>query len=168
MQAIPWEVDSFNMTDAYVAGFLDGDGSLVATVQSKPERKRVRFRIHLRVTFSQHWRHRGFMEQIQKHLGVGSLREVPSRKLVELVITNRSEVRTVVERLLPHLVLKKRQAELMLAAIAIYNANVVNVRSVLNDQDLEKVVAFVQEVRRLNSGTGGKRDTRKLFDPVTT
>ena len=165
MKAIPWEVDSKKFSSAYVAGFLDGDGSIVATLESRPERRRFPYRVRLKINFTQHSRHAQLIEKLQNFLGgIGSIRIVSSHNLVELVVQKREEVEAILRQLLPHIILKERQVKLMLEAIAIYKKSKVNVRSSLMEKEFEAIVKIVKAIRSLNSHTGGK----KLFDPVTT
>jgi hypothetical protein len=158
MKTIPWEVNSSKFSDSYVAGFLDGDGSIVATVERRPERRRFPYRIRLKINFTQHMRHYDMLVKLQQFLdGYGSLREIRSHNLVELVIQDRNEVKAVLKRLLPYLILKERQAKIMIAIIDIYDAAKVNVRSSISEKEFKKILALVREIRNINSGTGGKR-----------
>jgi len=158
MKTTPWEVDSSKFTDSYVAGFLDGDGSIVATVDKRPERRRFPYQIRLKLNFTQHMRHRDMLVKLRAYLGnMGSLRDVRTHNLAELVIQDRSQVKTILERLLPHLVLKERQAKIMLAAIAIFDGARVNVRSSLSEKEYGRILRMIRAIRNLNSGTGGKQ-----------
>lgn len=164
----PWEVNSKNVSDAYLAGFLDGDGSIVAVIEKRPDRRRFPYRVRLKINFTQHIRHKNLMLLFQEALGkIGSVRYVRSHNLSELVIQKRQDVRKTVERLVPHLILKQRQAKLMLAMIEIFDQGIVNVRSSLSDKDFEKLFAMAKELRNLNSGTGGKKNY-EIINPVTT
>ena len=170
METIPWEVDSSKFSDSYVAGFLDGDGSIVATVARRKEKRRFPYKIILRINFTQHSRHKIMLVALQRYLGgIGSIREVASHNLAELVIMDREQVKTLLLRLLPHLMIKNRQARLMLQAIAIFESRKVKVRSRLSEKDLRKIIKLIIKIRGLNSPTGGKRNLDfELFDPVTT
>ena len=169
MERIPWEVDnSLNIHDAYIAGFLDGDGSIVCSIEKRPERRRFPFRVRLKINFTQHIRHKNMLATIQNALGnIGHIRNVSQHNLAELVIQDRSDVKNTLKNLLPHLILKKRQARLMIGMIDIFDSGKVNVRSSLSDKDYAKLFAMAKELRNLNSNTGGKKNI-ELFDPVTT
>ena len=96
--------------------------------------------------------------KLQKFLGdAGSLRDVKSHNLSELVIQDRMEVKSTLTRLLPFIVLKERQAQIMLAIIAIYEKSRVNTRSSLSEKEFGKILRMVREIRSLNSRAGGKR-----------
>lgn len=168
MKTISWEVNASKLSDAYVAGFLDGDGSIMATVERRPERRRFPYRVRIRINFTQHERHRKLIEIIKHFLGdVGAVREVKSHHLVELVIQDRIEVEKTIDRLLPFIVLKERQAKIVLKILEIYKTAKVNSRSSLSEKEYLNILNLVQEIRKLNSRTGGKIEM-KAFNPVTT
>ena len=168
MKAIPWEVDASKLSNAYVAGFLDGDGSIMATVEKRPDRRRFPYRVRLRINFTQHERHRRLIEIIQEFLGgIGAVRREKSHKLVELVIQDRNSVEQTLNRLLPCIILKERQAKIMLDIIEIYKKATVKTRSSLTEKEYVSILTLVREIRNLNSRTGGKINL-KAFNPVTT
>ncbi len=113
METTPWEVVNLHISDAYIAGFFDGDGSVVATIikQNSDRYPNRPYRLMLKVNFTQHIRYRNILYHIKQHFGdVGSIRSIPSRNLAELVIQDRRQLKAVLIRVLPHLVLKYRQA----------------------------------------------------------
>ena len=168
METTPWEVNSKNVSDAYIAGFLDGDGSIVVHIEKRPDRRRFPYRARLRINFTQHIRHKNMLILLQHALGNrGTIREVRTHNFAELVIQKRSDVQATLQRLLPHIILKQRQARIMLAMIDVFNEGVVNVRSSLSDKDFEKIFAMAKELRDLNSGAGGKK-SYEIINPVTT
>ncbi len=168
METTPWEVNSRNISDGYIAGFLDGDGSIVVIVEKRPERKRFPYQIKLKINFTQHIRHKNMMMLLQEALGkVGSIRYIRTHSISELVIQKREDVEKILKRLLPHLILKQKQAKIMLAMIDIFNRAKVNIRSSLSDKDFEKLFAMAIELRKINSGAGGKKNY-ELINPVTT
>ena len=168
MEKTPWEVNSKYVSDNYISGFLDGDGSIIASIEKRPDRRRFPYRIRLKINFTQHIRHRNMLRILQEALGgIGSVRHIQSHNLAELVIQKRSDVQRTLERLLPYLILKQRQARIMLAMIEIFNRNMVNIRSSLSDKDFEKLFAMAKEIRKINSGTGGKK-SYEIVNPLTT
>ena len=154
---IPWEVDVNSFSDKYVAGFWDGDGSIVATVEKRPERRRFPYRVRLKIVFTQHSRHKKIIVLLWEFLGkAGHIWDVSSHNLVELVIQDRTEVTRILKRIRPHLIIKKRQALLMEDILKIYEKSKVNTRSSLFESEYASVLSLVKEIRRLNSNTGGK------------
>ena len=108
------------------------------------------------------------IEIIKIFLGnTGSVREAKSHPLVELVIQDRYEIERIITRLLPHIVLKERQAKTLLSIIEIYKKATVKTRSSLSEKEYVAILKLVREIRKLNSRTGGKIEL-KAFNPVTT
>ena len=168
METTPWEVNSKNISDAYIAGFLDGDGSISVHIEKRPDRRRFPYRVRLKINFTQHMRHKNLMFLLRESLGkVGNVRDVRTHNLAELVIQKRSDVKATLIRLLPYLILKQRQARIMLAMIDVFDHGIVHVRSSLSDKDFEKLFAMAKELRGLNAGTGGKK-SYEIINPVTT
>jgi len=144
-------------SDDYIAGFFDGDGSVVATLE-RYNSTRFPYRVRLKLNFTQHARFANELATIQKTLGgVGVIRTNTSKRLAELVIQNRNEVRAVLERLRSKLYLKKPQALLALRVLAVMRGNEKHKPSVLSDSAYTHVLSLVQSIRRLNAHTGGKR-----------
>ena len=164
MKAIPWEARRIEFTDAYVAGFLDGDGSIIATFERRPNRRRFPYRIRLKVSFTQHERHESFMRALMTHLGMGALRRIKSHRLLDIVVQDRTHVQKLLRRMQPYLVLKWRQAQIVLDVIDIYDHSKVNVRSSLSEKEFAAILSRVKQVRALNARTGGKQSE----SPVTT
>ncbi len=168
METTPWEVNSKFVSDGYIAGFLDGDGSIGAHIEQRPDRRRFPFRVRLKVAFTQHSRHKNLMFLLQKTLGdIGNIREVRTHNLTELIILKRSDLKKVLERLIPHLILKQRQARIALAMIEVYEKAKVNERSSLSDKDHEQLFAMAKEIRNLNAGAGMKK-SYEIINPLTT
>jgi len=102
---------------AYIAGFLDGDGSIM--LQLKP-RKVVNygFRIRTIICFYQDSCHKEGLLWIRRKLGIGYLSQ---RKdgITELRIEGHQAVKSILQKLKPFIVFKKKQIEIMLKAISI-------------------------------------------------
>lgn len=97
---------------AYLAGFLDGDGSIFAQIVAAKDMK-YKYRIRVSIGFYQHKRYKWFLQQIQKDLKCGSLRD---RKdgMIEYVITAADPVKQLLLQIQDDLILKQRQAHLVL------------------------------------------------------
>ena len=146
-----------SLSDDYIAGFLDGDGSIVATLESYNS-VRFPYRIRLKVNFTQHARYRHILNKIQQALGgYGAIRFNEKKQLAELVIQERNQVRSVLVRFGSRLAIKGRQAELGIQVLDFLSANKKHQPSTLSEKSYAKILALVQEIRRLNSHTGGKR-----------
>ena len=155
------------LSDAYLAGFLDGDGSVVATLE-RYHSKRFPYRVRIKVNFTQHARHAKKLEAMQEALGgFGVIRTNRAKNLAELVIQERSQVEAVLVRLVPFLFIKQEQAKLAIEVLKRLDGNEKHKPSTLSERAYIRILNKVQDIRRLNSGTGGKR-TIRVIDPVTT
>ncbi len=96
-------------TKAYVAGFLDGDGSVM--LQLKPRRDyRYGFQIKATISFYQDRRSRHVLEWWRAQLGVGSVRNRPDG-ICQYDIEGVDAVSRVLVEVAPYIVAKKQQVE---------------------------------------------------------
>jgi len=102
---------------AYIAGFLDGDGSIM--LQLRP-RKLVNFGFRVRtiICFYQDKRSKEGIFWIQKKLGVGYI-SIRNDNIVELRLEGHKRVKKILTELYPYIVFKKKQCCLILKAIEI-------------------------------------------------
>lgn len=100
---------------AYIAGFLDGDGSIY--VRLKPNSDyRFRFQIAPAIVFYQAEKEKHHLVWLQRKLGEGYLRK---RKdgIVEYTIGDVKGIESFLHSILPYLRLKRKQAQLMLKVL---------------------------------------------------
>ena len=97
---------------AYLAGFLDADGSLFAQLVRGNDLK-YKFRIRVSIGFYQHTKYKWFLKRYQKEFKCGSIRE-RSDNMAEYIITANDPVKNLLLQIRDDLVLKKRQANLIL------------------------------------------------------
>ena len=110
------ENQEFAIESAYVAGFLDGDGSIIAQIVPKEDYV-LKFQIRLSISFIQKTKRKHFLHLINKKLGEnGTLRE-RNDTLSELNIVGKEKVREVLERLQPYLTIQRKQCNLVLKII---------------------------------------------------
>jgi hypothetical protein len=97
---------------AYIAGFLDGDGSI--HVRLKPNSSyRYRFQISPALVFYQSEKETNYLKWLHKIIGKGYLRK-RNDGIVELIIGDEKGIRELIKDLFPYLKLKHKQARLML------------------------------------------------------
>jgi hypothetical protein len=108
-------VGSRSKTDlAYIAGFLDGDGSLMLQLKRRSDTK-LRWRFVCTICLYQDTRHEEPLLWMQQTLGVGYI----SRRndgITELRINGLQQTRNIISELLPYLRFKRRQAVVILRA----------------------------------------------------
>jgi len=97
---------------AYLAGFLDGDGSIYVRV--KPNKSyRFRFQIAPTIAFFQSQKEEKRIKAIQKFYRLGYLRK-RNDGIIEWVIGDEKGIKFILKNTIPYLQLKIRQAKLML------------------------------------------------------
>lgn len=150
------------ISDEYLAGFLDGDGSIVATLE-RYHSSRFPYRVRIKVNFTQHARHLQFLVRVKKILGgVGAIRVNKRKALAELVVQERNQVQEILLRLGPQLVIKRKQAVLGIKVLKILSANRKHQPSNLSADAYKRVLLLVQNIRDMNSNSGGKRPSKMI------
>lgn len=97
-----------NLERAYIAGFLDGDGSLMLQLKKRSDSKRG-IRFMTTICFYQDTRHEEDLVWIKEVLGIGYLSK---RKdgMSELRINGYKQVESILDSLIPFIRFKKLQA----------------------------------------------------------
>jgi len=93
---------------AYIAGFLDGDGCIMAQLIARADYK-LRYQIRVSIVFYQKTCHQDFLLQLQERLEIGYIRKRPDG-MSEYTIVGLKEVAFVLKLLVPFLRLKKNLA----------------------------------------------------------
>jgi len=101
---------------SYIAGFLDGDGSIYAQIVKRSD-YRLRFQIRVCIGFYQKTTRHWFLIQLINQLQYGSLRKNPDNGMSDYTIVGEEAVKHCLEALRPYLRVKKRQAALLLQII---------------------------------------------------
>lgn len=126
---------------AYLAGFLDGDGSIY--VRLKPNSTyRYNFQVAPYISFFQARKGREHLVSIQGLLGGGYLRDREDG-IVEFVVGDGETISQFLKAVKPHLRLKRKQAELMLRILEMH-------RSIKTAQDFLRMARVVDEFSQLN------------------
>ena len=126
---------------AYIAGFLDGDGSIY--VRLKPNADyRYGFQIAPYVAFFQSSKDRKNFEEVCGLIGGGYLR-ARNDGMLEYVIQKQHVIRSLLSDIRPFLLLKKRQANLMLLILQ----KKVLVKS---KEDFGALMKLIDQFRELN------------------
>jgi hypothetical protein len=146
---------------AYIAGFLDGDGSIYAKLIVRSDYKVIKYQISISVSFIQRkdkYPHlEDIYEALEKH---GSLRKDRGDGISDYTITGPAHLSIVLPQLLPYLRIKKKQASLSLHIINQYPAAKNNHLQFLN------LVKLVDQIQNLNKRSDEERASnyQTLFD----
>jgi hypothetical protein len=106
-----------NTEKAYIAGFLDGDGSIMLQIKRRGDTARG-YRFMATICFYQDTRHDEPLYWMRDVLSIGYLSE-RNDGITELRINGFAEVRQILELFQPYLRFKKLQAEAMIKACSI-------------------------------------------------
>lgn len=141
---------------AYIAGFLDGDGSIY--VRLKPNAEfRYGFQIAPYIVLFQSKKELKKFEQIGDLINLGYFRE-RNDGMIEYTIGKEGAIRTFLEMVQPYLIMKREQAMLML--------EILNNKAKVKDQnDFHVLMKLIDRFRELNYS---KKRKRIYIDPVET
>ena len=133
---------------AYLAGFLDGDGSVYVQAKPNPTYK-YGFQVAPYIVLFQSQKDKENFAKICRTIGFGYLRE---RKdgILEYIIGRANDIRELIRQLKPYLILKKEQAELI---IQILDAK----ENVKNEEDFRELLKLIDSFRELNYSKTRKR-----------
>ena len=127
---------------SYIAGFLDGNGSIFAQIVRGSDYK-YNFRIRVSIGFYQkktkHW----YMLKLKKLLGGYGYLRIRKDGVSELVITGSGPVKLVLSQLKDFLILKKKNASLILKIIE-------KKRKVSSEIEFIEICKLVDQVAELN------------------
>ena len=129
---------------AYLAGLIDGDGAIMATIETHGEKKfHFRVRIELKVT----QKYRKSLEFIPKLLGCGSIRT--TKKMVHDWITrDQKEISRILTLLKPYSRIKQQQMNIALKIVA---------TPVRSRKDLMRVAQLADSLSRFNVRSKNRR-----------
>lgn len=99
---------------AYIAGFLDGDGSIMLQIKKRKDGA-TRVRCMPTICCYQDTRHEHTLYWIQKVLGIGYLSQ-RNDKITELRINGYRQIRDILKNLLPYIRFKRIQAKALYRA----------------------------------------------------
>ncbi len=136
---------------AYIAGFLDGDGSIY--VRAKPNTSyRFGYQIALYIVFFQSAKGKTKFEEVCSLIGCGKLR-IRKDGILEYVINRIDDVKEFLIYIKPFVILKKKQVELMLKIIDLKS-------KIETEKDFRLLLKLVDSYRELNYSK--KRKVRTL------
>ena len=126
---------------AYLAGFMDADGAIMACIEKHPQ-KRYGFRVRVVVKMTQH--ERKILDWAQRTLSCGAVRANragATAQTFDLLIRDQQDAGAVLELLAPWLRVKRRQATIALKILA---------ATIRSKNDLMRVARFADALSRFN------------------
>ena len=142
---------------AYVAGFLDGDGSLMLQLKKRSDSKRA-IRFMTTICFYQDTRHEKTLYWIKEVLGIGYISK-RNDGMTELRINGYKQIRHILKSLLPYIKFKKLQTFALLQACEILS----NTKfSKLTKKQLTTLVNLMLVIQSENYVTKKKKTRKEL------
>ena len=143
---------------AYIAGFLDGDGSLMLQLKKRKDGI-LKFRFMATICFYQDTRHEETLYWIQEVLGIGYVSK-RNDGITELRVNGFKQIRNILIKLNPFIRFKKSQSQALLKACEILS----NTKfKMLTKQKLLKLVEYVMVIHKENYITKKKKTREELL-----
>lgn len=147
-----------NTNYAYIAGFLDGDGSLMLQIKKRKD-GRCKLRFMCTICLYQDSRHEKTLLWMQKFLHIGYI----SRRndgMSELRINGFVQVRDILSHLLPYIRFKEVQAQALYKAACLLSEK--SMRQ-LTKSDLRNLVSLIIIIQNSNYITKHKKNRKELL-----
>lgn len=139
---------------AYIAGFLDGDGSLMMQIKKRSDNEKIRFM--LTICMYQDTRHEKTLLWIKSRLGIGYISR-RNDNITELRINGFGQVERIMKLLKPFIKFKEIQAEIL-----IKSARILQKKKIL-ENDYKKLVDNIISIQSENYVTKKKRSKEELL-----
>ena len=142
----------------YIAGFLDGDGSLMLQIKKRKDGN-LGIRFMATICFYQDSRHDKTLYWIQEVFGIGYISK-RNDGMTELRINGYKQIRDILKSLSPHIRFKKLQSIALQSACEILsNTKFKN----LTKKQLEKLVDLILVIQSENYVTKKKKTRKELL-----
>jgi len=139
---------------AYIAGFLDGDGSLMMQIKKRGDNGKPRFMFT--ICFYQDSRHDKPLTWIRKMLKIGYLSR-RNDNMTELRINGYQQTEKILKALVPFIKFKKIQAESIIKSTRILK------KKKLARNDYKKIVGYMLKIQSENYVTKRKKSKKELL-----
>ena len=141
---------------AYIAGFLDGDGCVMAQLVRRKDYI-YGYQIRTSIVFYQRLKNQEILHWLKSRLKIGYIR-CRNDEMAEYTIVGLSEVKDVLKTLLPFLRLKKRLAEQVINLIETHPKKMTAKELVRLSKLVDKTAMFNYSKKRTNTS-----ETVRLF-----
>ncbi len=152
---------------AYIAGFLDGDGCVMAQLVRRKDYI-YGYQIRVSIVFYQKQNHQEILHWLKGKLNFGYVRQ-RNDGMAEYTIVGFKEVREVLQRLQPHLRLKKVLAGKVLDLIQSHPKKVTPEQLIRMSRLVDETASFNYSKKRTNTSETIKAFLKNInFFPVET
>ncbi len=141
---------------AYIAGFLDGDGSLMLQIKKRSDSPKVRFMST--ICFYQDVRHEQGLLWIQNKLNIGYLSH-RNDGMAELRINGFKQTKNILGELMPYIIFKQHQAQALYKAVCVLSDKTI---SNLNRLELAEIISCITIIQNNNYSTKYKKSKSEL------
>lgn len=143
---------------AYIAGFLDGDGSIMLQIKKRKDTKRG-FRFMATICLYQDTRHEKPLHWMREVLGIGYVSQ-RNDHMSELRINGYARVRDILALLSPYVRFKTVQVRAMQRACEILSSKKY---SLLSEKEIKELIDLTLTVRNENYSAHRKRTRSELY-----
>ena len=146
---------------AYIAGFLDGDGSLMLQIKKRKD-GRVKMRLMSTICLYQDSRHEADLCWIRRILKIGYL----SRRndgMSELRINGFAQTKRILEQLMPYIRFKRHQAKSLYGAVKLLEGKDIRDLTRRNRQQLIRSIITIQEHNYVTKRKRTESELRELL-----
>ena len=141
---------------AYIAGFLDGDGSIMLQLKKRNDSKRG-YRFMATICFYQDSRHDESLHWIREVLDAGYITK-RNDAMTELRINGFNKIQAILTELSPFIRFKKLQTGAIIKACRLLNRNV----NMFSKQQLLKIVDYMLIIQQANYKAHRKKSREEL------
>lgn len=143
---------------AYIAGFLDGDGSLMLQLKKRKDGN-VKHRFMATICFYQDGRYKEELDWIRSVLRIGYASHRRDG-ISEVRINGHKNVRLILQKLIPYIRFKRVQAKALLKAVQLLETTPL---AELTKDNLKSLVGYMIEIQSSNYATRHKRSKEELY-----
>ncbi len=141
---------------AYIAGFLDGDGSIMLQIKKRKDGNVSSRRFMATICFYQDARHAKPLEWIRTVLGIGYM-SYRNDGMAELRINGFKQVGEILTKLQPFIRFKKVQAAEIVKAVGILQ------NDIRTESDLRKIASAMVRIQSVNYATRKKKTLEEIL-----
>lgn len=142
---------------AYIAGFIDGDGSLMLQIKRRSDSNRG-YRFMATICMYQDTRHEKPLFWIKKIIGIGYITR-RNDSMTELRINGFSTIKFILNQIEPFTRFKRVQVKALLEACRILETDV----SKLTKEQLHRLVELIILIQNENYQSGHKKSKQELL-----